>query len=1019
MMRVLAILIAGTAARLSAQGTLNITVVDGGSSNPISQAQIGVVTTTLGGLTGADGKLVLRNVPLGPQTIRVLRVGYAEQKKSVTIVAGATQTLSFVLVPVAVNLTPVVTTATGETRRVEIGNATSSIDVSKVMETAPVTSLNDLLSARAPGVYVTQGTQTGSGARIRIRGTSSLSLGNDPIYIIDGVRMSSNVGSIAFGTGGALPNRTGDINPDEIENIEIVKGPSAETLYGTDATNGVIVITTKKGRAGAARWNVFGESGMMSDRNTYPYNFTIAGHSPGQTAYRECALPTISAGTCQLDSVRVYAPLHDPNATPLGVGYRGTVGASVSGGTEAVRYAVSVQRENEVGVLKLPEFEATRFAASNTVIHDWTQRPNMVDKTSVRANVNMALSSQLDVGVSMGFTTLGQRYSLESNATAGLGSQVFGGKGYKANGTVAVTGTPLNGYRAWTPGYTWQEKTAQGVDRFIGGINVNWRPTSWLQNRMDFGTDLTDRVDVDLRLRGEGPPLTSTYRDGYAGNGRANIRNFTTNLSSTATWNVTSGVSFKTTAGIQYVDFKQDGNTATGTTLPIGAQTANAGATLGASESTTLRRTIGLYVEESAAINDRLFITAAVRSDQNSAFGTEFQNVMYPKLQGSWILSDEPWFHAPRWLDNLRLRLAYGAAGVQPGSNDALRTFSATTPNIQGVDVPAVVYSTPGNVALKPEFTDEYETGFEARFWKGRASIDLTYYSKRTKDALISAIVAPSAGASTTVRMNLGAVTNTGWEMLLTGQLIDTRNFGLDVTVNAAYNENKLLSLGGTPPQIGTQTRVIENYPLFGLWARQITGWQDKNNDKILTYSSNPTANEVFVDTAATFMGYSAPHQSIALTTGMDLFNRRVRVTALMDYRGGNKYYNNTERIRCVSRQNCEGLMNPNASFEDQAMVVATLNDPSQTIAGFFQPGDFVKLREVSATYNLTQAQAARFKMRNASLTLSARNLWKWTKYRGVDPESDYTVTDGTDNPSDFQTMGAPTYFILKFNLGF
>ena len=131
--------------------------------------------------------------------------------------------------------------------------------------------------------------------------------------------------------------------------------------------------------------------------------------------------------------------------------------------------------------------------------------------------------------------------------------------------------------------------------------------------------------------------------------------------------------------------------------------------------------------------------------------------------------------------------------------------------------------------------------------------------------------------------------------------------------------------------------------------------------------------SEVFVDSVPTFMGYSAPHQSIALTTGMDLFNRRVRVTALLDYRGGNKYYNNTERIRCVSRQNCEGLMNPNASFEDQAMVVATLNDPSQTIAGFFQPGAFVKLREVAATYNLTQAQASRFKMRNASVTLSDR----------------------------------------------
>jgi TonB-linked SusC/RagA family outer membrane protein len=1012
---VVLVLAAKTAA---AQGSISVTVNEAGP-RAIAQAQVAVVNTTIGGLTGQDGKVTLRGVPAGQQTVRVLRVGYAEQKKTVTVENGQTASVEITLSTVAVNLTPVVTTATGETRRVEIGNAVSSIDVSKIKESSPIASMNDLLNARSPGVQVTSGTQTGSGARIRIRGTSSLNLGNDPIYVIDGVRMTSNNGSATFGTGGSTASRVNDISPEEIENIEIVKGPSAATLYGTDAANGVIVITTKKGRAGSARWNVFGETGALTDLNPYPYNYTIAGHSPGATAYRQCGLPLISAGSCIFDSLRVYSPLHDADASPLGTGYRGNFGASVQGGTDAVRYFIQASREKETGLLRLPDFERRRFSAENTEVHAWTDRPNLSDKTSFRANLNVAVNPQLDVAISTGFTTLEQRYTLESNATAGLGSQAFGGAGYKDNGTVAITGTPLNGYRAWTPGYTWQEKVTQGVNRFVGSAQINWRPTSWLQNRIDIGNDFTDRVDNDLRLRGEGPPLTATYRDGYAGVGRTNIRNFTANVGSTATWNAASWLNLKTTIGAQYVDYRFDGATTQGTTLSPGSQTASGGTTPSAGENYTLQRTLGQFIEEAVAINDRLFLTGAVRSDQNSAFGTNFQSVIYPKIAASWLISEESWWRAPSWVDNVRFRYAWGSSGVQPGPNDALRTYAATSPNIKGTDVPGLVASALGNSDLKPESTSEVETGFEARFFKGRASIDFTYYYKKTKDALISAIVAPSYGAATSVRRNLGGVRNSGFEGLITGQLVDRPWLGLDVTINASINENRLLSLGGTPPQNGTQTRTLEGWPLFGLWSRAITGYSDKNKDGILTYNADPNLSEVQVSKDTTFRGYSAPRQTVGLTTGIDLFRKRLRLTGLLDWRSGNKYYNNTERIRCVSRGNCQGLMQPNAPLEEQAMVVATLNDPSQTIDGFFQPGAFVKLREVAATYTLPTSLANSVKAKSASITFSARNVWKWTKYRGVDPESDYTVTGGGDNPSDFQTIGAPSYFIFRFSLGY
>jgi TonB-linked SusC/RagA family outer membrane protein len=1008
------------AARLPAQGTIAVAVNEAGA-RPISQAQVAIVGSNAGGLTGADGKVSLRNVPVGSVTVRVLRVGYGEQKQVVVVVNGQTTNVDFVLTSVAVSLTPVVTTATGDTRRVEIGNAVSTIDVSKLKETAPITNMNDLLNARTPGVAITPGTQTGSASRIRIRGSSSLSLSNDPIYVIDGVRMLST-SNTAVGTGDANTGRVGDINPDEIENIEIVKGPSAATLYGTDAANGVIVITTKRGRAGAPRWQISGELGALTDRNPYPWNYTIAGHSPAATAYRECGLPLISAGSCVKDSLRQYSPLHDPSATPLGTGSRGQLQAQVSGGTDAIRYFVSVGRQNEYGVFKLPDFEKTMLDSTKQPTRKWMDRPNQLDATTVRANISVAASPTLDIAVSTGVIYNDYFLGLSSNATAGLGSQAYGGPGYQGNGTVSGVGTPLHGYRAWTPAYTFQEKIEQQNGRFIGSANVNWRPYSWLQTRLDVGQDYNNRTDFDLLNRGEGPPLTATYRLGFSLDYRTTEKNFTANSSATATWNISPSYILKSTVGVQFVDYRRDGNGAEGAQLVPGATAPTGGTIFSLTSLYVPSKTLGQFIEEALAVNDRLYVTVAARTDQNSAFGTNFQNVIYPKASVSWVTSDEPWFKAPKalHLDFLRLRAAFGQSGVQPGSTDALRTFGATTVNVRGSDAGGLVYTAVGNGDLKPESTREYEMGFEARFFKGRATLDYTYYDKRTKDALISAIVAPSAGAATSVRRNLGAVGNKGQELTINMQLLENRHIAMDLTLNGSLNENKLLSLGGTPPQIGTTTRAVEGYPLFGLWAKKIIGWNDKNKDGILTYNADPNLNEVFVDSVVTYRGPASPTQFLTVTPGIDLFGRKLRLTALFDYRGGNKYYNNTERIRCVSRQNCNGLMNPSASFEEQAMVVATRNDPSATLDGFFQPGAFVKLREISATYQLPSFMYGALRARNAAITLSARNVAKWTKYRGVDPENDFTAANtNTNNPSDFQTFGAPTYFIFRFNLGY
>lgn len=1012
----------------TAPGSLAVRITDAATQRPVEAARVQIVGTSAAGQSGADGRVTLRAIAPGTYTVRVLRVGYAEQTKKATVESGQTATLEVAMVQAAVNLAAVVTTATGEQRRVEIGNATANIDAAKVLEAAPVGNLNDLLNSRAAGVTVTSGTQTGTGARIRIRGMNSVSLSNDPIWIIDGIRMTSNSSSFSTvtgngasgNTGGNNASRVGDLNPEEIESIEVVKGPSAATLYGTDAANGVILVTTKKGRAGAARWSVFGEGGSVSDRNWYPTAYSTWGKRPGETVSTRgfCNLQRVGTGECTADSTSALNIFKEKDLTPIAPGNRNKYGVQVSGGTDAVRYFVSGENESEVGVLKLPQFEQQRMDSAGIPIRSWTDRPNTMERRSLRANVNVSVNPKLDLAVATNFINIAQRYSLESNSTAGLGSQVFGGPGTRANGTVTGLGTPLNGYRAWTPGYSWAEKTGQEVNRFIWSAQANWRPFSWMVNRATVGNDYTARSDENLLLRGEGPPLTATTRLGSRGINRVSINNLTLDLGSTSTY-AWKGLDFKTTVGAQYVAYTFFGAQTGSNQLAPGSQNVASGTQPTVSEGTTLTRTLGAYVEQAVSFRDRLFLTGAVRSDQNSAFGTNFQSVVYPKASLSYLISQEEWWRAPSFIDNVRLRYAYGVSGVQPGPNDALRFYSAGTTSIANADQPTVTQAALGNPNLRPERSGEHEGGFEVQMFRSRLNLDVTYYSKITKDALISAILPPSYGSVASQLRNIGSVKNAGVEVAINAQLLQTPAFGWDVNVAASANDNKVVSLGDTPPQVGLPTRIVAGYPMSSYWERPITGWQDKNGDGLLTYWADATKNEVFVGDSIIFRGYATPRYTVTTTNGFEFLNKALRFTTMWDWRGGNLWYNNTERIRCT-RPNCSGRMNLQASFEDQAMNIAANEHPARTLDGYLQPGSFLRLREASLQYTVPQALVAKLtRGRSLSLVLTGRNLKLWTKYRGTDPESGFNTTSGTETPNEFQTMGPPSYFIMRFNLGY
>jgi TonB-linked SusC/RagA family outer membrane protein len=851
---------------------------------------------------------------------------------------------------------------------------------------------------------------------------------NNPIYIIDGVRMATN--TLNLGTGGTQASFLNDLDPNEIEDIEIVKGPSAATLYGTDAANGVIVVTTKKGKAGATRWTYYGEGGTVDDRNTYPTDYASWGHDSTGKVQR-CVLVTESQKTCFLDSLTSFNVFSNPSSTAIRLGHRDQGGMNASGGSDQVRFFISGDLQNEIGPLHMPKFAQATLDTLGTPPRDEWLNPEAFQQQSFRANLNASLSPKFDLNINAGFSNTNQRLPQVDNNTfsylfSALNNPGFNhvGLGYKEIGNL---GEFRNGYGSFTPAQTFQDLSQNGTQRFIGSANGQWRPLAWMQNEGTAGVDLANNDFLNLCRFGECPNSGST-RQGSVNAQQQNTRNFSAKLVSNMSWQAKSYLNMKTTAGADYTNQEQDGVGVRGQNLPPGAQAPFQAAVITATNNftslQTVNKTLGLYLQEQGSFRDRLFLTVAARTDQNSSFGTNFQRVVYPKASVSWLVSDESFFPHFDWLNNFRLRSAYGASGVQPGGTVALQTFNGSTTNtpiVAGVttstDTPGLIQSALGNAALKPERSGEFEGGFESSVFTNRVHIDLTYYNKKTHDALINLPIAASAGpASTSVLKNLGSISNSGLELTVNSTILDRRSLGWDITIAASHNSNKILSIGTDStgkslPTIGTGTnRDSVGVSVNGFFARPFT-FADANGDGIIT------PDEVTVNPNFQYVGYSVPRDIVSITNGFDLLNRHLRITALVDYKGGYSLFNQTGQFYSQNFATWYSENVKSTSLADQARTVAnsSAKNPS-TVMGYLENGQFWKLREVSAAVTLPNAFAQRLRARDAQLVFSARNIHTWTKYTGTDPEAGYT-TGNQDLQTDFSTTAPPTYFILRANL--
>jgi TonB-dependent SusC/RagA subfamily outer membrane receptor len=535
---------------LSAQGgTATGVVTDSSTGKPVVQARVLVTGTTIGTMTGEDGRYTLRGIPTGPRAIEYSRIGYAPRIITLTISTGTSATQDVALGAAVFSLNAVVTTATGDQRKVELANSTTQIAVATQLQQLPISNMGSLLSGRAAGVQVMSTGATGTGSRIRIRGQNSFSLSNDPIVIIDGIRANSATTN-GIGVGGSGPSRLDDLNPNEIENIEIIKGPSAATLYGTEAANGVIVVKTKKGRAGSTRYNVSMEAGQIENTAAFPDLWSLWGKTGTSTTSAICLLTATVAATnpCVVDSLSHGNVLNDPRLTPIGTGDRRQYSLQLTGGTDNLQYFVSGQTEEETGIYKMPALEVPRLLARRGVgvLPSDQMRPNALRRNSLRVNLSSRLSSNLSIQTSSAYINSDGRLPQNEDNSNGLMVAALGGQ-WRGD-QLDAQGDSLRGYRSFMMGDVLSQTTTQSINRFINSINAQWTPWSFLSMRSAIGSDYTLRNDLQLAKVGEGVNA-GTLRTGSIMSTRADNNQVSVDISGTTTFTLRPWLVSKTSFG--------------------------------------------------------------------------------------------------------------------------------------------------------------------------------------------------------------------------------------------------------------------------------------------------------------------------------------------------------------------------------------------------------------------------------------------------------------------------------------
>lgn len=1047
-----------------AQQSISGVVTDAETNEPLIGVTIIVDGTNKGVVTDFDGNFTISNMDPGDYTLNLSYTGYGKLSAQVTV-GSSDVTQNYQMIFSASQLNEIVVTGTGApVARKKIGNSIGSISTAK-LENLPINTFSDILQGREPGlVSLPSGGLSGEGAQIRIRGSASLSQLNEPIVIIDGVRVDRGGGFgggfVGAGGGGAT-SRLDDINPDSIERIEILKGASAATLFGTEASNGVIQIFTKKGKVGAPKFNFKVTQAFIN----YP-----KGKVADNTGWTASADTAATMSSVLGRTIRPYE-LVSFNATEdlFEQGLANTYNLNVSGGTEFITYFTSARysyTDGPFGGKERPGY----LDGQETLASD------IDEMAQFNLNLNINPNDKWNIRLTSGFTSRFSTTPENNNNIYGVGSlaQFSKPEFVKENNN---TGT----YAFASVDESLQIAAESKVNHYNGSIGINFYPTDWIKINGIFGIDYTSQLSNKLTPFGWNFDGIASSRP--TGELLVDTRNFMAKSAEVK-------VSFNNTFGQITSDLIVGGQYVGQTTRVVGAkglqfpgpgfEITSAAAVQETFESFTEVINTGAFIQEQLGYKDILFLTLGARLDAHSAFGSEFNAAFYPKVSMSWVPSDGDNWKAIGPISSLQLRSSYGWAGLQPGAFDAFTTYAA----LASASGAGVVPQNLGNPDLSPEISKEFEIGFNAGLFNDKINLEFTYWDRVTEDALYARQFPISGGFRSTQLTNIGELSANGLEININGNVIRNEDLTVNLFANAAYLQEKVESLGGAPPlKVGGsypryRNFLIEGYAPganFGAALADVpagslpvdianSDGQPDTTAQLVSFLSGdgsfslPTSigtGSVLLkdedgdgDYLDHFLGKSTPDWTGSFGGSVSYKNWTLNTT--FEYKGGNYVINNlTDAFRQANGAIGRNLPRSarvtldyatggvDSSFTPQGdgnVRLAALDEwVNNTLAlapfsglNTMEKADFVRWRELSLNYNITGSILDQLNIETASIGVSGRNLAIFTGYTGVDPEINFAGRGGDSGLDQNFGQGIaafgwpiPTQVILSLRVGF
>ena len=966
-----------------ATGTLRGTVTDSTSHQPVPGAQVQLVGTNRSTFTDAAGVYTLTGVPVGPATVRVQRIGFSQRTVTATVDPGTTLAADIVLQPVVTTLSQVVVVGYGSSSRAQVTGALTTVSGDNIRNT-PIAGIDGALQGKAAGVQVTQNSGTpGNGISVRVRGSSSLTAGNQPLYVLDGTPIQTDDFS-QVGFGGQDLTAVTSLNPDEIESITVLKDAASAGIYGSRASNGVVLITTKRGVAGSNKITFSGYNGWQSlDRKLHMLNgqqyveymneaATNDGDDPADFGF----VPGVNdlVNTDWQDAIYRTAPVRDMNI-------------GLSGGSGRVKYYVTGGYYGQEGIAIGSAYNRATGRANVDI--------NATDKLTFSTSI--ALAREIDyrtVGDNTISGTVTNAIAVQPNLPVRNPDGTFttSNEGLQYTNPVAIAT------------YDYNPTTTQ---RVLANAEGRYNLLNWLQFT---GRLAGDQLVLHERLWGSplvvdenggtGGDATSGYNTGnrFVGEGFFTL----TPWSGSSKGTLTAVIGASTERNRTELNFVEG----TGFSSPALHDVGDATTVTVYDGSRSANNLVSYFARANIDVADRYLAGVSIRTDGSSRFGVNNRFGVFPAVSLGWVISQEPMLSALSRLGSIKLRGSYGITGNQGiGNNAARASFSSANYG----KIAGIFPSNFGNADLKWEQTKEANIGFDWTMYSGRIGLVGDYYNKKTSNLLVSRPITATSGF-TTFTDNVGNIENKGFEFELTTENIRGNGAGglsWQTSFNYSTNKNRVTSLFQNQPfESGFANSIRVGEPLGAFYLIRFTGvdpatgdamYDDANGDG----ASNADDRVVVGNPQPTYWG------GVTNTLGFGPFDLRASLT----FSGGNKIYNGIREfaddagfnndnkfIDVLSRWQQPGDITnqPRASYEGTSN--ATLSSTR-----WLEPGSYARLQDVTLGFRVPSSFSSAIGMQNSRLYVSGRNLHTWTKFSGYNPDvNSFGSGGGTELGTEF-----------------